>query len=596
MRWKDFVKGLWPIRNYYLKPPTIGLFYYRVVFDFALENPELLSLARILERFGIYRHNKKLTNVSGRFRQIQNHRFAVDLKILRSYDYNSLSWEDKISFKVLEWYLDNERKRKAFLFHDYPVNQLSGVHKELPNFMLTIHQLTTPRDARHYIQRLKAFRSKLKQVIRRMQKAAKQGIYPPRFVVEKVIAELDSFVKVAYEEHTLYTNFRSRLLDMQTLTPARANRYCERVAHALEEHVYPAYQELRTYFNQLLQKVSDDDGVWKLPDGDRYYEYILQSHLTVNLTPEMVHETGKKEQKRIVRELISALEEVGENATEETLGEVLIQLGQKAAFQYQDNAVGRHQCLEEIQEMVEQATAQITSCFHYGAEKMVKVERLPRYKEPTSPEAYYEPPSYGDDRPGTFFVNMGRMNKLVRWALPTLVYHETVPGHHLQVVRQMALEDVPFFRKIIPFTAYVEGWALYAERLAHEKGWLKDAYANIGRLQSELLRALRLVVDTGIHWKRWTRQQAIAYMNQYSGLTHASVIAEVERYIVDPGQACAYKIGELHLLALRQRVQDAMGDDFDEKEWHDLVLSSGSVPLPVLDLIVDHYLSTTGYA
>lgn len=586
----NFIRGLWPPRNYYLKPPTIGMFFNRVVFDFALENPELLSLARILERFGIYRHNSRLTDVSGRFRQTQNHRFRVDLKILRSYDFERLTPQEQISYRVLEWYLENEARRQPFLYHDYPVNQLSGVHKELPTFMITIHQLETGRDARHYIQRLKGFKRKLRQVTRRMQKAAKQGIYPPRFVVEKVIQELDEFVKPKAKSHSLFTTFQSKVRNLNRVSPRQARKYCQAVEEALQEHVYPAYQELRQYFNSILEQVSDDDGVWKLPDGERYYAYVLRSHLTTDLSPREVHDLGWREMERIEGELRLALEKLGYD-TAQPLAATLQSLNVDERFTYPDDYEGRLACLDAYEQMVREAEQKLPELVADVPQKEVIIERLPRFKESTSPEAYYEPPSYGGDRSGIFYVNLGDMRKVVKWAMPTLAYHETVPGHHLQVALQMELEEVPFFRKIIPFTAFVEGWALYAERLAYEEGWLKDEYANIGRLQSELLRAVRLIVDTGIHWKRWTRQEAIAFMRQHAGMPEPAIVAEVERYIVNPGQACAYKIGELKLLALRDKVKQTLGDRYDAKAFHSLLLNNGSIPLDVLELIVDEYLA-----
>lgn len=587
---KRFIQGLCPLRNYYLKPPTIGMFFNRVVFDFALANPELLSLARILERFGIYKHNRRLTDASVRFRQTQNHRFRVDLKILRSYPFHSLRPDEQLSYKVLEWYLDNECRRKPFLFHDYPVNQLSGVHKELPTFMVTIHQLENGRDARHYIQRLRAFKRKLRQVTKRMQKAEKLGIYPPRFVVQKVIKELDVFVGQSATEHTLYTSFQGRVRQLPNIGKAKANRYCRQVRAALQDHVYPAYIELRQYFAGLLEKVSDDDGIWKLPDGDRYYQFVLRSHLTTEMTPKEVHELGWAEMERIEGEIRGVLQTLGH--TEEPIGEVMQQLSSDKRFLYPDDYKGRLACLDDYTKLVKAAEAKLDTLFLKLPREQAEVARLPHFKETTSPEAYYEPPSYAGGRSGIFYVNLGDMSKVVKWAMPTLAYHETIPGHHLQISLQMELEKVPFFRKIIPFTAFVEGWALYAERLAFEAGWLEDPYANLGRLQSELLRAVRLIVDTGIHWKRWDRASAISFMEEHTGMPTSAIVAEVERYIVNPGQACAYKVGEIKLLQMRERARRALGDDFDIRAFHSALLDAGSVPLDVLDRIVDQHIAT----
>ncbi len=594
MGWKQHIRSWWPPRNYYLKPPYLNWFFQRVVFDFALANPELLSFARVLERFGIHWHNKRLTDISARARIEQNRRFGIDLRILRSYNPDSLSPSDKVSYQVLEWYLDNEAARKPFLFHDYPVNQLSGVHKELPQFMTTIHQIQDGRDAGNYIHRLRRFPTKIRQVIKRMQYAEQKGVIPPRFVVERVVAELDTFIQTAYHQNELYTTFENRVKGLQGLSASRIRHFNKLALTAMEERVYPAFLTLRQYIDELRKKASEEDGVWKLPDGDRYYRYVLRSHLTTDKDPAWVHQMGLEEVARIEEEMRTAMNAAGCPPVKEKLGDCLLALAEDPAYLFDNTPEGREACMAHYKSLVQYAEKRMSSLFHTVPDKPVLVERLPHYKEPTSPEAYYEPPSLGGKRPGLFYVNLRDLTAIPKWAMATLAFHETIPGHHLQVSLQMAQRDVPFFRNIIPFTAYVEGWALYAERLAWEQGWLTDPMDNIGRLQSELLRAVRLVADTGLHWKRWSRQQTIDFMTTHTGIPRSQIVTEVERYIVHPGQACAYKVGELHLLQLRQRMQEALGDAFQLADFHHLILSAGAVPLPVLDTLADNYLQQYG--
>lgn len=586
----EFVRGLWPVRNYYEKPPTIRLFFMRVVIDFARENPELLSFARILERFGIYRHNRYLTDVSGKFAISQNKRFKKDLKALLSYDWDRLDRGDLISAEVLEWYLENEAKKEPFLFLNYPVNQLVGAHTELPRFMLTIHQINTPRDARHYIYRLRGFRKKIRQLIRTLERREKLGVIPPSYIIEQIINDLDRFLAESLRENSLYTNLEERLPELPRMRESKRLLYLGKAAHNLRHYIYPAYENLRLHFKRIRKIAEERAGVWKLPNGAAYYEYILRNHISVPLGPAAVHLKGLEEVTRIQDELSEAFHQANITLQNGSISDTLRELAQDPAYHYPDSEEGRLQCLIDFEQIVREAEDQATSWFLTQPDKSCHVARLPRYKESTAPEAYYEPPSYHGSRAGIFYVNLGAMKHIVRFGMRTLTYHETIPGHHFQVSRQMEMSRLPFFRRVIPFTAYVEGWALYAERLAWEAGWYTDPLENIGRLQSELFRAVRLVVDTGIHWKQWTRKKAIEYMHEHTGINREAIQVEVDRYIVDPGQACSYKIGELKILDLRKKAQDALGDRFDIKQFHSVILNQGAVPLEVLEKVMDDFI------
>lgn len=585
-----FIRGLWPIRNYYQRPPTIRLFFSRVVLDFARENPELLSYARVLERFGIYWHNKYLTDVSGKFATAQNKRYCKDLKILRSYDWTKLDQTDHLSAEVLEWYLDNECRKTPFLFHHYPVNQLVGAHTELPRFMITIHQINTKRDARHYIHRLRGFKKKIHQLILTLERKEKLGMVPPSYIIELVIDDLDKFLAEKIEENPLYTNLADRLAELPRVSERKRMRYLNEAKKNLSEVVYPAYEGLRMHFRRIRDLADERAGVWKLRRGDAYFKYMLRSHTTTGLTPDEVHQLGLQEVDRIQEEISAAFDKEGISLVNGSLSDTLRALSEDGNYLYPDTDEGRLQCLKDFETIVREAEEMAKGLFLQQPSLPCHVGRLPKYKEASSPEAYYEPPSYHGSRAGIFYVNLGNMRNIIRFGMRTLTYHETVPGHHFQVARQIELQGVPLFRRIIPFTAYVEGWALYAERLAWEQKWYYDRMDNIGRLQSELFRAVRLVVDTGIHAKKWRRKEAIEYMMAHTGTKRPAIQVEVDRYIVDPGQACSYKIGELKLLELRDRAQQELGDRFDIKQFHAAILNQGSVPLEVLDKVIEHHI------
>ena len=307
------------------------------------------------------------------------------------------------------------------------------------------------------------------------------------------------------------------------------------------------------------------------------------------MSPEEIHELGLREVSRIEGEMRVILDANG--FAGQPIEPAMMSLGKDPRFLYPDDEKGRAAALADYQRLIDEAIRRCPQLFLTQARAVCQVKRVPVFKEATAPGAYYEPAAMDGTRPGVFYANLRSMNEIPKWSMPTLAYHEGVPGHHWQISIARELKALPQFRKVVPFTAYMEGWALYAEWLAKEAGWYaNDPFGNLGRLQSELFRAVRLVVDTGIHEKRWTREQAIAYMLEKTGMGQVEVTSEIERYIVEPGQACAYKVGMLKIQELRGRAQQQLGEKFDQREFHDVVLKNGGLPLEILEEQVDAYL------
>lgn len=365
------------------------------------------------------------------------------------------------------------------------------------------------------------------------------------------------------------------------------------MAAAIETAVYPAYRGLIDYFRDLEGRATDDDGVWKLPDGDAFYAHCLRSSTTTDLTPDEVHEIGLREVARIEAEMEAILNRLG-HAGDAPAPRRLNALARDERFLFPNTEEGRAACLAEYQAILDHINANLGDLFDLRPAAGVRVERIPEFREKTSAGAYYQPGSLDGSRPGVFYANLRDMREVPRFGMKTLAYHEAIPGHHFQISIAQQLRGLPLFRRLLPFTAYVEGWALYAEKLAREHGFYRDdPYGELGYLDSELFRAVRLVVDTGIHAKRWTREQAIAYMEAHTAQAHESVVSEVERYIVMPGQACAYKIGEIRLVQLREKARSALGGRFDIRRFHNVVLGNGAMPLTLLEQLVDEYISST---
>jgi uncharacterized protein (DUF885 family) len=310
------------------------------------------------------------------------------------------------------------------------------------------------------------------------------------------------------------------------------------------------------------------------------------------MSPNEIHELGLREVARIEGEMRLLLDANG--FAGQPIGQAMISLGKDPRFLYPNDETGRNAALAEYKRLIDDATRHSAQLFLTAPRAVCEVHRVPVFKEATAPGAYYEGASMDGTRPGVFYANLRDMNEVAKWSMPTLAYHEGVPGHHWQISVAQELKGLPQFRKVIPFTAYMEGWALYAEWLAKQAGWYgNDPFGDLGRLQAELFRAVRLVVDTGIHEKRWTREQAIAYMLGKTGMGEQEVTAEIERYIVAPGQACAYKVGMLKIQELRARAQRQLGAKFDQREFHDVILKNGALPLEILEEQVNAWLQKT---
>ena len=415
-------------------------------------------------------------------------------------------------------------------------------------------------------------------------------ILPPRFVIEEVLKEMTDFIRTPASENILATSFKTRAANIVELTEAQRAEFQARIETAITGKVYPAYQKLIDYFREILPKTTTADGVWKLLDGNTYYAYCLHENATTTLNPDQVHELGLREVARIEDQMRAILDANG--FVGQPIGEAMDKLAKDPRFLFPNDDKGRTDALARYTDLIGKATARSSKdLFLTTPRAKIEVRRVPEFKEAIAPGAYYQPGAMDGSRPGIFFANLRDMNEVPKWSMPTLAYHEGVPGHHWQISIAKELKGVPQFRKVISFTAYMEGWAFYCEWLAKQAGWYdNDPFGDLGRLRDELFRAVRLVVDTGIHAKRWTREQAIAYMREKTGMGEKEVKSEIERYIVAPGQACAYKIGMLKIQELRARAEKELGEKFDQREFHDAVLKNGALPLEILEEQVDHYV------
>ncbi|MCF6317886.1 MAG: DUF885 domain-containing protein [Proteobacteria bacterium] len=579
------------VHTWYFKPVKINHFFMRTALQFAIKSPEMLSSIRVFEQVGIDGHNAELDDASMAAGDKTFKNMHETHEMLLSYADEDLDETEKMSKDIMLSLLDIAVEGEAFRFHNYPVNQLFGAQNGFPTFMDNTHQIHSLGDAEDYVTRLSLIDIKFDQVLEGLRHREKLGILPPQFVVTKVLAEMQGFVDTPTEENILIASMLKKL-EESDIDKTDQQDIAKLAAAEVEKTVYPAYQKLIDYFIKLDDKVENNYGVWNLPNGDEYYKVALKFFTTTDYTPEYIHGFGLKEVDRIQAEILQILADQGRDVSlgfEESINHVALD----EAFYYSDSDEGREQILDDYKTMITEITKKLSSHFYDIPEAKVDVQRIPGFKEKTSPGAYYNRPAMDGSRPGIFYANLYDIKATPKYSMKTLAYHEAVPGHHFQLSIQQELEGIPFFRKMIPFIAYSEGWALYAERVAFEMGMLSDPYDNIGRLQAELFRGVRLVVDTGIHAQRWSREKAIDYMIRNTGMAESDVISEIERYFVLPGQATAYKVGMTKILELRDKAEQALREKYDVRDFHRVVLNNGSVPLNILEKLVDKYIAET---
>lgn len=575
--------------EWYAKPFFIGNFANRAFVQYLMKSPEDLTYLGIFEQFGISGHNGEWNDDSQAAVKDRAEFTRQIIDTLDSYDVSDLTDDWRVSVEVVKEFLGNPEQDWRFRLHDYPVNQLDGLQLEIPDFLVAFHAVYTRKDAEHYISRLSKVGIKMAQNMEGLLLREDKGIIPPTFVIDKSLTGMAAFVSTPPEGNTLYTSFKSKMEKTDAISVEERETLLLAARRQIEDVVYPAYQRYIDYFTALRAKSTNDAGVWKLPDGEAYYNHRLRVQTTTKMTAEDIHAMGLAEVARIEGEVMEIFEAEGFD-TSLGIKAMFDALAQDERFYYPDTEQGRTQILKDYTRIISEVDEGLGSAFNVRPAALLVVERVPTSIEQTS-GAYYTAPAGDGSRPGVFYANLYDVRATPRYGMRTLAYHEGIPGHHLQSAVQLELDHLPAFRSAVDFTAYSEGWGLYAERLAWEMGFQSDPYDNLGRLQLEMLRAVRLVVDTGIHAKRWTREEAIDYTLDKTGRPESEVVSEIERYIVLPGQATAYTVGMLEILRLRSEAQAALGDDYDIREFHDVVLKHGEVPLTVLRDLVTNYIA-----
>jgi uncharacterized protein (DUF885 family) len=578
------------------RPFTINQLANRQAFVFLIGDPQLLTSLGIIDGTALDFHSGQLTPMTLAHRDGDYARLERFLRELGEFDRARLSPQDQLTWDALHEFYTDALAMKAFNWVSpaagiYPFEQMNGLQTTLPNFLLKTHVIRNSKTARSYVERLEQVARTIDQGIDEMQRQRRLGVTPPVAVIDRTGAVVADFLQSDPASHPLVTELHDRLQAVSGIDPPVRAQLEQRSVVAVRDGIYPAYRRLAAALTDLRGEAQRNpaDGMMRLPDGAAAYAALLRIATTSPLPPAEIHAIGQREVERIAAEADALLR--GQAMSRGTVGERLARLSQDPRLQFPSNDEGRQRMLARYREILQQVQQRLPGFFDSIPTQPLTVERVPAYSEKGAPGAYFQPAALDGSRPGVFFANLRDPAETPQWAMKTLAYHEGIPGHFFQISIAQKLEGLPLIRQQPVFTAYVEGWALYAEYLAKEMGMYDgDPFGDLGRLQAELFRAVRLVVDTGLHAKGWSREQAIEYMVAQTGLSRSEVTSEVERYMVLPGQACAYKVGMLKMLELRERARAALGPGFDLKEFHRILLKDGALPLDSLDRVVDDWL------
>ncbi len=515
------------------------------------------------------------------------------LKEMRArFDPAKLSPENRLSFRLFE--KRAERSEAAFKYNDYGYvfDQMNGAQSQLPAFLINIHRVDNKSDARAYVSRLYGLGPGMMEAIAQAKSRAAQGITPPKWVYPYVINDARNVITGAPfgdgPDAPLYADFKAKVAKLK-ISQIEKDLLIADAAQALNASVKPAYEALIAEMTAQEKVAGTDDGVWRFPDGAGYYAERLANYTTTNMTPDQIHNLGLAQVARIHKEMRVVQKKMGVKGD---LQAYFNYMRTEPKFYAPETAEGRALYLSETQKAQDAVTPLLPKWFGVLPKAPLVVKPVEAFREKSAGKAFYQSPSPDGSRPGTYYANLYKMADMPLTEVEALFYHEGVPGHHMQRAIQTELKDVPAFRQFGGVTAYSEGWGLYAEKLGKDMGLYTDPARDFGRLQLELHRAIRLVVDSGLHHKRWTREQAIKYVEDNSADAPGGIVKAIERYIIYPGQATAYMVGRLKISELRDKAQKALGKKFDIRGFHDTVLKSGPVPLDVLEEQVDGWIAS----
>ena len=581
---KDFAKSIaQPANN------SLDKFLDDSVLEPILDSPQTLTSLGLHQLDFLTNHNENLDDYSVEKSESDHEKFLVYYEKLNNFDETKLPDSAKLNLEVAKFAANIEKRGfENFRYYMGPFIQFYGTHLSFVNFMTDTHKLASEKDAEDYIKRISKIPNAIEQLMIFEKRRAEAGIYSPKFVYEKTLLQLTSLIETPTDQHPLFMSFKDASESMDLETDKKESMFLSLKDNI--EKFKSSYARLKILVEENSQNAREFDGVWSLPNGDDYYKHRLQIFTTTDLTADEIHKLGLQMVEEIQSEIKRILSEEGYDINR-PLADLFVELNNDPRFLFEDSDEGREAILDEYRRINEETYAMLPDYFNELPKAKVVVKRVPIFSEKSAAGGYYQGSSLDGSRPAAWYANLYDINATQTFKMPALSFHEAVPGHHLQIALNQENQNQTLWNKFgYRTSAFSEGWALYAERLAVEAGLLRDPYEQIGSLQSELFRAARLVVDTGLHSKKWTREEAIIYMMDNAGEVRSESESEIERYIVWPGQATSYMIGRIKIMELRERAKAELGNRFNIKDFHSVVLMNGILPLTVLEALVDQYI------
>ncbi|XOV78359.1 MAG: DUF885 family protein [Aestuariibacter sp.] len=505
-------------------------------------------------------------------------------KDMTDFDETSLSEQEKLSIALYKADITRKLANDEFRHHTYIMDQFRAWHTQIPSFLINIHRVTTVSDAEAYVSRLEGVNTLLSQVNEQLDIRTKLGVFPPKWSYDQMIEASMNVIKGAPfddsgEDSTILADFKDKVTALAISDEAKQTAI-NSATDALLNSVKPGYQNLIAKLQEQQALSPEGDGVWRLPEGDKWYKNRLAWFTTTDLNADDVHNIGLNHVERIHTAMRDIMHRVNFQGS---LNDFFEFMRTDKQFYYPDSDAGRDKYMSEAKALIDELESMLPDYFGLIPKAPMEIKRVEAFREKSAGKAFYQRPAPDGSRPGVYYANLYDMNSMPTYQMEALAYHEGIPGHHMQLAIAQELQGVPDFQKYVSFTAYTEGWGLYSEELAKDMGFYRDPYSDFGRLAMELWRACRLVVDTGIHAKKWSREHAIQYLIDNTPNPERDAVKAIERYIAMPGQATAYMIGKLKIMELRDWAQEYLGDQFDIRGFHDEILKDGPVPLNILE-------------
>tara|TARA_Y100001935_G_scaffold68362_1_gene57271 strand:+ start:654 stop:2483 length:1830 start_codon:yes stop_codon:yes gene_type:complete len=557
----------------------------RVYDEYIDRHPEYQTYLGIKKDYG------KWDDISPEAANIELEHAKIQLKWLEdSVNIKYLDSQALLSYHLFEKKLNNQIEDHKYRLYNYPINQMSGMQSRIPAFLINMHKIISKKDALDYVERINGIRPLFDQLILNLKERQFAGIIAPNFIYDHVLNDSRNVISghpfSGKDTCAIFKDFHNKVVKLN-LSSTEKMIMLEDCKEALLKSVKPAYKKLIQFVKKLKNEYDEEDGVWRWENGDAFFDNALHRTTTIKMGADEIHQLGLREVKRIHEEMNSIKSAVGFPGT---LQEFFKELKENDSFYYPETEKGKQDYISEAENIIEKFKLKLDDLFITKPKADMVVKAVESFREKSAGKAFYQRPAPDGSRPGTYYANTYRMRMMPKYQMEALAYHEGIPGHHMQISIAQELTGLPKFRKYGGYTAYIEGWGLYSEYLPKELGFYSDPYSDFGRLAMELWRSCRLVVDTGIHAKKWTREESIDYYLNNTPNDELDCIKMVERHVVYPSQATAYKIGMNKIIDLKQKAKKVLGERFDIRYFHDAILVNGAVPLNILEKQIDEMI------